>query len=82
LNARWLTLNVLNFRKETLMRKVKMMLATFAITFALTTPLFAAVAGRCSKTLIVDTGGEIVSCDLTTVYLDGNGNIVGCGYSC
>lgn len=64
------------------MRKVKMMLATFAITFALTAPLLAAVAGRCSKTIIVDTGGEIVSCDLTTIYVDGGGNIVGCGYSC
>jgi hypothetical protein len=64
------------------MRKVKMMLATFAITFAMATPLLAAVAGRCSKTIIVDTGSEIASCDLTAIYVDGNGNIVGCEYTC
>jgi hypothetical protein len=75
-------LNVLNLRKESLMSKVKMMLATFAITVVMATPLLAAVSGSCSKRVILETDDAVYSCDLTTVYLDGSGNIVGCGYSC
>lgn len=64
------------------MSKVKMMLATIAITVVMATPLLAAVAGSCSKRVILETDDAVYSCDLTTIYLDGQGNIVGCGYSC
>lgn len=64
------------------MKKMKLVLATLALTVAVATPLFASVAGSCSKTLLVELDNEIASCDLTTIYLDSNGNIVGCGYTC
>jgi hypothetical protein len=64
------------------MKKFKLMLATFVITVVAATPLLAAVAGSCSKRIIVETDTEVMSCDLTTVYLDSQGNIVGCEYTC
>jgi hypothetical protein len=82
LNAAGLTQTFTTFGRISLMRKAKLMLAAFAITVAMATPLLAAVSGSCSKRIIVDTGDEIVSCDLTDVYTDGHGNIVGCGYAC
>jgi hypothetical protein len=61
---------------------VKMMLATLVITVVVATPLFAAVAGSCRKTLLVEFTDAIVSCDLTGIWLDGAGNIVACEYTC
>ena len=58
------------------------MLATLAITVVAATPLFAAVAGSCSKKVLLETDDAIYSCDLTAIYLDGSGNIVGCEYTC
>ena len=64
------------------MSKVKLMLATFAITVVMDTPLLAAVAGSCSKKVLLETSDTIYSCDLSAIYLDGSGNIVGCEYTC
>lgn len=64
------------------MKKFKLMLATLVLTVGVATPLFATVAGSCRKTVIVDTGDEIASCDLTAIYVDERGNIVGCEYTC
>lgn len=64
------------------MRKVKLMFATLAITVVMATPLFAAVAGSCSKKVLLETPDAFYSCDLTGIWFDGSGNIVGCEYTC